>query len=125
MKKFIKIINGVETSDARSAFYYLGRYLKQAEHYSRYEKDFFEDDYQSRPSKAAKKLTFELIDFIENYQNKKVSEFTDEEYLFWLYQLNEAESKLEPEPTKAQVESATFIIEDLFQTPSTNSTKNS
>ncbi|MFM4977932.1 hypothetical protein [Aeromonas rivipollensis] len=49
MKEFIELINGVETSDARAAFYYLGRYLKQAEHYWRYEKDFFEDDYQSKP----------------------------------------------------------------------------
>lgn len=119
MKKFKEIIEGVGALDARSAFYYLGRYLKQAEHYSRYEKDFFEDDYQSKPSEEAKKLTFVLIDFIESHQGKKASEFTDEEYIFWVEQLDDAESKLEPEPTKDQIETANSVINELFQSPLT------
>ncbi|WP_351008804.1 hypothetical protein [Shewanella sp. S1-58-MNA-CIBAN-0166] len=114
MKKFIELIEGAETSDARSAFYYLGRYLKQAEHYWRYEKDFFEDDYQSKPSEEAKALTFSLIDFIEEYENKKANDFTDEQYIFWVEKLDEVESKLDPEPTKEQIEVARAFIADEY-----------
>ena len=112
MKEFIELINGVETSDARAAFYYLGRYLKQAENYWRYEKDFFEDDYQSKPSEVAKDLTFSLIDFIEEYEGRKADDFTDEQYIFWVDKLNEVESNLDPEPTKEQVEVARAFMSD-------------
>lgn len=47
MKELIALIDGIDVGDARAAFYYLSRYLKQAEYYDRYEKDFFEDDFQS------------------------------------------------------------------------------
>lgn len=117
MKTFMEVIEGFSAPDARSAFYYLGRYLKQAAHYSKYEKDFFEDDYQSKPSEEAKKLTLALINHIESQQNKKASQFTDEEYVFWVNQLDAVESKLDPEPTEEQVESARSVINDLFHTP--------
>ncbi|MBP1130866.1 hypothetical protein JOE25_002440 [Serratia sp. PL17] len=119
MKNFNDIIKGVNTSDARSALYYLGRYLKQAEYYIQYGKDFFEDDYQSKPTEEAKGLTLKLIDFIESYQEKKASDFTDEEYMFWVEKLNEVESKLDPEPTEEQRKLAESIINEIFQPPLT------
>lgn len=125
MKNFNKLIEGFVTADARSAFYYLGRYLKQAEHYDKYEKDFFEDDYQSKPSEIAKELTFKLIDYIEESQNKKASQFTDEEYFNWLDRIVEIESKLDPEPTAEQVESAKAVLDSIIP-PSLNAkSKNS
>ena len=114
MKELIALVDGVDVGDARAAFYYLSRYLKQAEYYDRYEKDFFEDDFQSEPSEFGKELTFKLISFIEGAQKKKASEFTDDEYIFWADKINEIESNLDPELTSEQVESARVIIEEIY-----------
>lgn len=115
MKKIEDIIFGFDIFDVRAAFYYLGRYLKQADYFAQYEKDFFEDNFQSVPSDTAKNLTFALIEFIEQVAGKKASEFTDEEYIVWLDVIDEVESKLDPEPSKDIIEAADSTIEGLSQ----------
>ena len=114
MKKLEDVISGYEISDARAAFYYLSRYLKQADYFEEYEKDFFEDDFQSYPSVEAKKLTFSLIAFIEGIAGKKATEFSDEEYMSWMNAISFVENKLDPEPSKEVRESAESAIEELF-----------
>src|SRR5688572_19138058 len=79
MNKLENVIFGFDIPDIRAAFYYLSRYLKQADSIDEYEKDFFEDDFRSAPSEIAKKLTFSLIEFIEMQAGKKASEFNDQE----------------------------------------------
>jgi len=56
MKNIEDIVQGHDITDVRAAFYYLSRYLKQADYFDEYKKDFFEDDYQSAPSEVAKEL---------------------------------------------------------------------
>jgi hypothetical protein len=114
MKKLEDVISGYEISDARAAFYYLSRYLKQADYFEEYEKDFFEDDFQSYPSVEAKTLTFSLIAFIEGKAGKKATEFSDEEYMSWMNAISFVENKLDPEPSKEVRESAESAIEALF-----------
>jgi len=114
MKKLEDVISGYEVSDARAAFYYLSRYLKQADYFEEYEKDFFEDDSQSYPSVVAKTLTFSLIDFIEGDAGKKATEFSDEEYMHWMNAISLVENGLDPEPSREVRESAESAIEELF-----------
>lgn len=117
MKEFRDILAGETPFDTRSALYYLGRYLKQAEYYEKYKKDFFDDDYQSKPSEKIKDITSQLIHFIELYEKKKASNFTDKEFMFWIEQINEIESNLEPELEEKQIILAESIINDLFKSP--------
>jgi len=114
MEKLENLIEGFEIADIRAAFYYLSRYLKQADYIHEYEKDFFEDDFQSAPSETAKKLTFSLIEFIEKSAGKKASEFSDEEYFQWMDAINKIESELDPEPSSKTRKSAENIIEELY-----------
>ena len=114
MNRIEDVISGYELSDARAAFYYLSRYLKQADYFEEYKKDFFEDGLQSAPSNKAKELTFALISFIENKAEKKASKFSDEEYMEWMKMINNVESKLDPEPSRKVVESAESVIKEMF-----------
>ncbi|KGT88610.1 hypothetical protein [Enterobacter cancerogenus] len=114
MKNLENMIEGFEISDVRAAFYYLSRYLKQADYIHEYQKDFFEDDFQSAPSETAKKLTFSLIEFIETSAGKKASDFSDQEYFLWMDAINKIESELDPEPSYKTRKSAENIIEELF-----------
>lgn len=114
MKKLEDLVHGHEVIDIRSAFYYLSRYLKQADYFTEYEKDFFEDDYQSAPSDVAKDLTFSLIELIEEIAGKKAPEFDDEEYIKWMDKINAIESNLDPEPSEMVKRSADQVIDELF-----------
>lgn len=114
MKKLEGVIAGYEISDARAAFYYLSRYLKQADYFEIYEKDYFEDDFQSAPSEVAKSLTFSLIEFIEGSAGKKAAEFSEEEYMYWMDVIDLVESQLDPEPSKEVKDSAESAINELF-----------
>ncbi|WP_312488268.1 hypothetical protein [Massilia timonae] len=113
MEEMAKLIEGVSVADARAAFYYLGRYLKQAGHYNRYGKDFFEDNDYSEPSEIGKELTFKLIDFIESSENKKARNFSDKEYLYWTDRIAQIESNLDPELTQEQIDSAKAVMEGI------------
>lgn len=112
-----QIIKKFEIADSRAAFYYLSRYLKQAEYYEKYQKDIFEDDFQSTPSQLVKDITLCLIEFIEKQQNKKAKDFSNGEYIFWMEQIDEIESTLDPNPSSEQIRSAERIIESISSPP--------
>ncbi|MFP1683809.1 hypothetical protein ACLD0W_14955 [Alloalcanivorax sp. C16-1] len=114
MNNLEEIIKGFEIPDVRAAFYYLSRYLKQADYFEKYEKDFFEDDFQSAPSDIAKRLTLSLIEFIEKSTEKHASNFNDEEYIHWMDEINELESQLDPEPSQNVKNSAEQVMNELF-----------
>lgn len=113
MKAIIEIIEKHELSEARSAFYYLSRYLKQAEHYDEYEKDLFVDDYYGAPSEIEKKLTLGLINLIEDISGKRASNFTGKEYGEWMDVINEIESSLDPAPSNSVIESAEATLANI------------
>ncbi|HFQ5295213.1 hypothetical protein [Vibrio vulnificus] len=120
MNSLKNIVEKHEVSDARNAFYYLSRYLKQAAFYEEYQKDIFEDGYRSEPSEKSKELTLCMIEFIETAQQKKANEFSDTEYLYWMGKISEVESSLDPEPSFEIIEAAESAIDDIFF-PSTDS----
>lgn len=108
------LVENHELSDARDAFYYLSRYLKQAAFYDDYQKDIFEDGYSSEPTEVVKQLTMAMIELIETQQKKKAGEFSDEEYIYWMDEINDVESSLDPEPTDDIIEAAESAIDDIF-----------
>ncbi len=113
MENLSDIIKDYNLVDVREAFYYLSRYLKMADNEDEYEKDFFEDDFRSIPSIEAKELTINLIKFIEKSTEKKAGEFTDTEYIKWMDEINEIESKLDPDVSIETIKSAELVIKNL------------
>lgn len=113
MNELQSIVSKVSVSDARSAFYYLGRYLKQASFSDEYQKDIFDDGLESSPSEMVKKLTIKLVEFIEANQKKKCFELSDEEYFYWMDLIDNVESQLDPIPSEELVEIADKSIEEL------------
>ncbi len=114
MKELKNIIENHSMSDARSAFYYLSRYLKQASFYDEYQKDIFEDGVESMPSEVVKNLTLKMIDLIEDSQGKKSANFTDDEYMQWMNKIDAVESQLDPSPTELQLNAIEDIINELI-----------
>ncbi|WET03849.1 hypothetical protein [Flavobacterium sp. YJ01] len=106
MENLEDIIKELSIPDTRSSFYYLGRYLKQAEYFADYEKDIFVDEEESAPNEIVKSTTLKMINFIEKEANKKASEFTDEEYIYWTDIINEIEGNLDPIPNENLIKKA-------------------
>ena len=116
MEQITKFVETYAVEEARSAFYYLSRYLKQAEYYSTYEKDIFEDDDRSKPSAAAKELMQKILKYIEVTQGKNAAEFSTDEYLHWMQIIDDVETALEPELTEDELETTQEIIENMTTT---------
>ncbi len=110
MKTIKPLLSTIEVSDARSALYYLSRYLKQATIFEKYQKDIFEDTERSYPTEFVRKLTISLIDFIEHEQGMKASEFDLDTYSLWSDHVTEIEEGLDPEPTPEELERANTFV---------------
>lgn len=117
MNKINEILSGHTIPDVRGALYYLGRYIKQANDFEKYEKNIFEDSIESIPSEVVIKLTWNLIDAIENEANKKATEFSDQEVMFWLDFISDLEDKIDPEPTDSEKQKALNQL-SRFKVPS-------
>lgn len=113
MKTINHLLSNISVSDARSALYYLSRYLKQAATYEEYGKDIFEDATRNYPSGEVRALTLSLIEFIEREQGVKAAEFDDDTYLFWSDHVSEVEESLDPEATPSEVERATEFVNSI------------
>lgn len=109
----------LSTRDARSALYYLSRYLKQAAHFKDYRKDVFEDTHRSAPSEAIRQTTLELIKLIEDAEGKAASEFDDTTYSRWAALVRRVENDLDPELTESDFERARKFL-DEFGLPNSN-----
>lgn len=107
-------IKDYEILEIRSAFYYLSRYLKQADHYNEYQKDLFIDDFYSAPSEKEKDLTLKIIDLIEKEAGRKASDFTEDEYNYWMGIIDDIESNLDPEPSQAVLDSAENVLSKII-----------
>lgn len=116
MEEIKKIIEGLSTLEIRSSFYYLGRYLKQADSFADYQKDIFVEDDRSAPSDLVKSITLELIEFIEMKADKNAADFTFEEYLAWIDIIDDIEINLDPLPDEDLVRKANSEIEN-FEKP--------
>lgn len=112
MNELKSLVLNIPLPEARSAFYYLSRYLKQAAH-DDYQKDIFDDYPQAELGEGAKTLTKQLIEFIEKRQGKLAKDFTDEEYSDWMDKIDAAESGLDPLPSTGQIVQAEKIIKEL------------
>jgi len=62
-----------------------------------------------------------MITIIESFQGKKTSLFTDDEVLYWMDSINDAESNLDPVLTPDKKAKVEIIISDL---PTTSDIKN-
>lgn len=113
MENLQSLLAGKSISEARSALYYLSRYLKQAAHYERYKKDIFEDSQRSYPTESVQSLTKRLIEFIERSENASASQFDDATYVRWSDRIGEVESGLDPEPSAAEIERAESFVNTM------------
>lgn len=101
------------TSDARSALYYLSRYLKQAAFFKSYRKDVFEDDLRSVPSEAVRSATLAMISSIEQFEGTPALKFDDATYSKWMAAVRGIENGLDPDPTEAALQRAREFVNSI------------
>lgn len=123
MEKIKNLLEGNTVADMRSALYYLGRYIKQADSFETYEKDIFEDSLESTPSEFVIQLTLKLIEAVESIANKKASKFNEEEFYFWMDKISEMEDKIDPSVSDAEIQKALSEISQ-FTFPNGNTNNN-
>lgn len=113
MSRISHLISGMTTGDARSALYYLSRFLKQAAQYENYGKDVFEDEERSYPSENVRATTLRLIDYIVKIESIPASEFDDDTYARWAVEVEEVEGSLDPEASDSELERATEFVNSI------------
>ena len=113
MNSIQEYVAALNIGDARSALYYLSRYLKQAAHFKDYRKDIFEDTQRSAPSEAVRQSTFELIKFIEDREGRPASDFDDPTYARWASLVQKIESRLDPELTELDLARARRFLDEF------------
>ena len=111
MKNLENFLEGYSIFEKRSALYYLGRYVKQADSLEDYTKDIFFDSPESNPSEKIQLLTLEMIEFIEMTAEKKASEFNEAEFYFWMDKIAELEDTIDVEPSEEQIQKALNELE--------------
>jgi hypothetical protein len=113
-------VAALTTGNARSALYYLSRYLKQAAHFNAYRKDVFEDTERSAPSKVVRQATLEMIRSIEDAEGIPASAFDDQTYRRWAARVREIENALDPELTETDLARARKFLDEFgLQNPKT------
>lgn len=119
MKNIEDLLIGLIIAEQRSVLYYATRYIKQAETYENYKKDLFEDGLESQPSDKIKLITLEMIELIEIIAGKKASEFSEQEFYYWMDKIAELEDSLDKELDSEKLQKA---IDELskFETPKEN-----
>lgn len=100
------LISGRSVSEARSALYYVSRYLKQASHFEQYKKDVFEDSARDYPDQNTIDLTWAIISAIESEQGIPATDFNDSIYERWAVEVARWEDSLDPAPSPAELEVA-------------------
>lgn len=106
-------IAALSTSDARSALYYLSRYLKQAAYFKDYRKDIFEDTQRSAPSEAVRQSTCEMMKFIEEREEMPAAQFDDSTYAKWANLVRKTENGLDPELTDSDLARAKLFLDEF------------
>lgn len=103
MKNLNDLLTDLSRSEARSALYYLSRFLKQAAFFKQYGKNVFEDTDRSAPSTEVRNVTLAMIDLIERVEGVAASEFNDATYKAWATETRQLERRLDPELTAADL----------------------
>lgn len=113
MRNLSDCIVGMSVEDARDSFYYLCRFLKQASFSDDYKKDIFDDASGVMPSNKVKSTTIEMLSVIEEAEQKKASDFTNDEFIKWVSEINRLDASLDPEPSEALKIKAKSIASDF------------
>ena len=106
-------VAALTTCNARSALYYLSRYLKQAAHFKAYRKDVFEDTESSVPGKVVRQATLEMIRSIEDAEGIPASAFDHQTYVRWAAHVREIENSLDPELTESDLARARKFLDEF------------
>lgn len=117
MQEIKLLIANSSVGDARSALYYVGRYLKIAPKIDEYEKDFFEEENKSAPSEFVRGLAWKIIHFIEDAAGQTANEFDDQTFIVWIDRVTSVERDLDPELTGEAIERAMQILETMKEPP--------
>jgi hypothetical protein len=113
MSSFSHIVSGRDAKTVVDAIYYVGRYIKQAEHLGELEKDIFEDDERSEPTQEVKDLAWEIIAAVEEEVGMPAAEFDESTLINVMDQLAEAEAALTNDLTPDQLKEVKEVIERM------------
>ena len=113
MESIQPLVSPLEISDARSALYYLSRYLKQAADFHRYSKDIFEDEERSGPTEVIRQATLSMIRFIESTEGQVAAEFDDSTYSKWAAHVTDVENSLDPDATADEIARADEFVQAM------------
>jgi len=116
MRTLEGLLESYNLFEKRSALYYLGRYIKQADIFENYEKDIFVDGEGSDPDERVKLLTLRLIEHIERTANKKASQFNEDEFYYWMDYIAKIEDSIDYAPNEKTIEKALEEL-DKFRFP--------
>ena len=117
MPSFSHIISGKDAKTVVDAIYYVGRYIKQADHLSEFEKDIFEDDERSEPTQEVKDLALAIVAAIEAEVGMPAADFDDSTLIDVMDQLAEAEAALTNDLTPDQLKEVEDIIDQMRPPP--------
>lgn len=106
MSEISSNLSGVADTDARSALYYLGRYVKQAEYFQAYGKDIFDEEERSAPTEQVKQITLRLIMIIEKRENVSMAHLGTEAVTRILTEITTIEESLGFEASPDDLERA-------------------
>jgi hypothetical protein len=112
-----KFIEGVEVADARSAIYYVSRYVKQAASFDEYGKNIFEDEERSAPSEAVCRLALNIIKAIEAHEGVKIAGLKDDRTVELLDFLTLCERDLGSQFSDAELAVAAKITASISAPP--------
>jgi hypothetical protein len=104
---------GLSSSDARSALYYLSRYLKQAALFAEYGKDIFDDDQRAAPGPAVKQSTLAMIALVEQSEGAPAARFDDDTYFRWADHVEAIEGAIQANPSPEEVARAAQFLESI------------
>ncbi len=106
-------LQSLNPEDARSVLYYIARYIKQAESFSNYEKDIFEDEQHNAPSGLVRKTTIRLIEEIEAREGMRAQQFNGETVIRLLDEITSLETSLSAELSEAELERGASLAEAM------------
>lgn len=104
---------GNSDADVVDAFYYVTRYLKQAEHILKEYKDIFEDEERSSPIEAVRSLANRIIEAIETYEGKSILQLEDKKCMDWIFRITEMEQDIEPTFTSEEMNAGLDVLNNL------------
>lgn len=114
MSDLSALLNNHTPEDVLGALYYAARYIKQADHLSRYEKDIFDDDERSTPTDKVKQLTWEIVKWVEAQEGMVSGKFDTQTLIRVFALLEDIGSRFETNLSEEELRDAEAAMASLI-----------